>query len=192
MRGGLESSSLPLQSLEPAMCNQSVFEEGFVKWQHFSRCRRAPYNRLAEHFSSQTSLAQDHSICSVLAARPLQGNACSERDDTSEVVPGSGRRGWGIQGPHFPVATGKEPGKKGGRGGQLTRGLWLCPGKNNREGPSEGLQLSHPTTTRMHIQNTERGAQYILSSKSMYVSIVPEEPKLFKSLLYNQAIQILN
>lgn len=68
-----------------------------MRWERFSRCRRAPYNRLAEHLSSQASLAWDHSICSVLAARPLarllQGNACSERDDTSEVVPVFGRRG---------------------------------------------------------------------------------------------------
>lgn len=64
---------------------------------------------------------------------------------------------------------GKNQGEKGGRGGQLTRGLWLCPGKNNREGPSEGPQLPHlPTITHMHIQSTERGAQYILSSKSMF------------------------
>lgn len=86
-----------------------------------------PYNRLAEHLSSQASLARDHSICSVLAARPLarslarslQGNACSERDDTSEVVPGSGRRGaeepgWGIQGTTLPCGLGERTrGKKG-------------------------------------------------------------------------------
>lgn len=138
-------------------------------------------------------LAQDHSICSVLAARPLQGNACSERDDTSDVVPGSGRRkaGVGNSGDHTSLwPLGKNQGKKGGRGGQLTRGLWLCPGKNNREGPSEGPNSPTPTTTHMHIQNTQRDAQYILSSE--HVSIVPEGPKLFKTLLYNQAMQILN
>lgn len=70
-----------------------------------------------------------------------------------------------FRGPHFPVARGKNQGEIGGRGGQLTRGLWLCPGKNNREGPSEGPP---PTTTHMHIQSTERGAQYILSSNSMF------------------------
>lgn len=108
-------------------------------------------------------------MCSVLAARPLQGNACSERDDTAEVVPGSGRTGAGagIQGPHFPVAIGKEPGEKKGQGGQLTKGLWLCPGKNNREGPSEGPQLSRPHHNT-HAYSEQRGAQHILSSKSVF------------------------
>lgn len=52
----------------------------------------------------------------VLAARLLQGNACSKRDDTSEVVPGSGRRGagWEIQGTTLPCVHGKRTrGKKG-------------------------------------------------------------------------------
>lgn len=149
-------AALPLQFLEPAMCNKSV-SEGAVRWQHFSRCRRAPYSRLAEHLSSQASLAGDHSVCSVLAARPLLGNACSQRDDTCEVVPGSGCRGAGVgnSGDHTSLwPRGKNQGENGGRGGQLTRGLWLCPGKNNREGPSEGPNSPTPTATHMHIQNT--------------------------------------
>lgn len=151
-----------------------------------------PYKRLAEHFSSQASLAWDHSICSVLAARPL---ACcrgmrAQRDDTSEVVPGSGRRGAGVgnSGDHnFLWPWGKNQGKNGDRGGQLTRGLWLCPGKNNREGPSEGPQLPHPHHNT-HACSEYRERHPVHSVFNKHVSTVPEEPKLFKSLLYNQAM----
>ena len=34
-------AALP-ESLEPAMCNETVFEEGAVGWEGFSRCRRVP------------------------------------------------------------------------------------------------------------------------------------------------------
>lgn len=177
-------AALPLESLEPAMCNQTVFEEGADRWEQFSRCRRAPYNRLAEHLSSQASLPQDHSICSVLAARPL---ACcrgmrAQRETTllrQTSTLGAEQPGWGIQGTTFPC----DQGEKGDRGGQLTRELWLCPGKNNREGPSEGLQLPTPTTTHMHFR-VQRGTQYSMSLKNN-VSTVRKEPKLFQSLLYN-------
>lgn len=63
-----------------------------------------------------------------------------------------------FRGPHIPVATGKEPGGKGGRGSQLTRGLWLCPGKNNREGPSEGPQLPDPPPQHTCIFRVQREA----------------------------------
>lgn len=117
-------AALPPPVSSTCVCTQSVSEEGLVNWQHFSRCRRAPYNRLAEHLSSQTSLAQDHSMCSVLAARPLQGNACSERDDTSEVVPGSGRRGAGVgnSGATLPCGHGERTRGKRGQGRPANKG----------------------------------------------------------------------
>lgn len=34
-------AALP-ESLEPAMGNETVFEEGAVGWEGFSRCRRVP------------------------------------------------------------------------------------------------------------------------------------------------------
>ena len=47
-------------------------------------------------------------------------------------------------------------------------GLWLCPGKNNREGPSEGPQLPTPHPHHnTHAYSEYRGPQY-LSSKSMF------------------------
>lgn len=51
----------------------------------------------------------------LLAARLLQGNACSERDDTSEVVPGSARRGAGVgnSGDHTSLHGKRTRGKKG-------------------------------------------------------------------------------
>lgn len=133
-QAGLESSSPAWVSRTCHVWLYSLWG-GAVRWEHFSRCRRAPYNRQAEHLSCQASLTQDHSLSSVLQPSRLQ--ACcrgmrAQRDDTSEVAPalGAEKPGWGAQGTTLPCGHwGKDQGKKGGRGGQLTRELWLCPEK---------------------------------------------------------------
>lgn len=105
---------LPLQSLAPA-CDQSVSEEGLV----IGSLSAGVDERLTTDWLStlRPDLSGPGSLnVLILAARPLQGNACSERDDTSEVVPGSGRRGAGVgnSGATLPCGPGERTrGKKG-------------------------------------------------------------------------------
>lgn len=105
---------------------------------------------------------------SLLPARSLA--CCREMSAQRETTllrwpPALGREepGWGIQGATLPCGYGgNEQRKKGGRGGQLTKSVWLCPGKNNREGPSEGPQLSHPHHITHAFQSTERCAVHFV------------------------------
>ena len=73
-----------------------------------------PYSRLAEHLSSQASVAWDHSICSVLAA-----GECVLRETTLlrwYLALGAEEPGWGIQGTTFSCGHGKRTREKMGAG----------------------------------------------------------------------------
>lgn len=77
------------------------------------------------------------------------------------------QRSWGgeFRGPHSPVVV-KNQGKNGGKGSQLTRELWLCPGKNNREDQVRA-PTPHPHKAPC-IFRVQRGDSNILSSRNMF------------------------
>jgi hypothetical protein len=97
-------AALPFESLGPAMCNWTVFEKGL--WGGSTSA--VPTSALQPTGSTPflLGLSAPRSLNLLSPCCPpacvLQGNACSERDDTSEAGPSSGRRGagGGVSGDH--------------------------------------------------------------------------------------------
>lgn len=100
-----------------------------------------------------------------------QVNACSERDDTSEVAPSSGCRGAGVgdSGHTSLWPQGKGPGEKMGQGRTANKGpLALSWKKTTEKDQVRAPNSPIPTAIHMHIQSTEKGTQYVLFLKTMF------------------------
>lgn len=152
-----------------------------VGWERFSRCRRVPESDWLNTSPPRplwpriTQFAQ-----SLLPARSLahslQGNACSERDDTSEMDPGSG-----ISGDHTSLwSRGKEPRAKRGLGRPDNKEPLALSWKKTTE-KDQVRAPQHPRATPQHTCMFRAEKPRAPSSRNMFQQCRQAEPKLFES-----------
>lgn len=136
---------LSRESLEPAVCNGKSLRRG-CRAGAFQQVPTSVLSRLAGHLSSQASLAQHLSIGSVSAICPparCRGMR-AQRDDTSEVEPGSGNSG-----DHtFPWSQWKGPGGKMGQGWSANQGPLALSWKKTTE--KDRVRAPKPPAPRQH------------------------------------------
>ena len=187
MRGGLESSSLPLQSLEPAMCNLVSLWGGV--------CQVAAFQQVPTSALQPTGwtpflpdLSGPGSICLLPAC--CRGMRAQRETTLLRWSPAlrAEEPGWEIQGTTLPC-MGKEPGEKRGQGQPANKGPLALSWKKQQRRTKWGPPTPHPPPPPQHtcIFRIQRPPVPVFKE---YVSTVPEETKLFKSLLYNQEMQI--
>lgn len=163
-------AALPFESLEPAMCNYSLWgggcQVGAFQQVPTSALQPTGWTLFLPGLSGPGTLNLLSPCCP--PARLLQGNACSERDDTSEVVPGSGCRGARVGNSRdhtslWPWWGGEEPGEKRGQGWSANKGpLALSWKKTTEKDQVRAPNSSTPTAKYMHIQNTEKSPIHCL------------------------------